>query len=93
MTDDPTLEQLREQISATDDAIVNAMNRRLELVAQVKAYKESQGIGFLDHDRERQMLEALVASNPGPLSTEGLRALFEFILDLSKREVSRPSSG
>ena len=35
-----------------DRAIVEAVNNRLELVAQIKAYKESQGLGFLDPERE-----------------------------------------
>ena len=86
--DDPVLRQFREQISDTDRAIVDAINTRLELVARIKAYKESRGIDFLDPDRERSMLRELVDANSGPLSAEGLRELFAEILDLTKREVS-----
>ena len=86
--DDPVLRQFREQISDTDRAIVDAINTRLELVARIKAYKESRGIDFLDPDRERSMLRELVDANSGPLSAEGLRELFTEILDLTKREVS-----
>ena len=68
------------------------MNHRLELVAQIKAYKDSQGLGFLDPKREEQMLDDLTRSNRGPLSEEGLRELLQAILDLSKREVSKPGS-
>ena len=89
MSDDSVLEQLRDQITDTDRVIVEAMNRRLKLVAQVKAHKESRGIGFLDPAREEWMLDHLGRANQGPLSAEGLRELFEKILDLSKREVSR----
>ena len=93
MTDDPILNGLREQISAFDRAIVEAVNHRLELVAQIKAYKDSQGLGFLDPEREERMLDDLTRSNRGPLSEEGLRELLQAILDLSKREVSERSSG
>ncbi len=86
--DDPVLRQFREQISDTDRAIVDAINTRLELVARIKAYKESRGIDFLDPARERSMLRELVDANSGPLSAEGLRELFTEILDLTKREVS-----
>jgi chorismate mutase len=89
VSDDPVLEQLRDQITDTDRAIVAAINKRLELVAEVKAYKESRGIGFLDPAREQWMLDYLTRANQGPLSSEGLRELFATILDLSKREVSR----
>jgi chorismate mutase/prephenate dehydratase len=91
VTDDPVIKQFREQISDTDRAIVEAMNTRLELVAKVKAYKESRGLGFLDPEREEWMLQYLTRANRGPLSDDGLRALFEKILDLSKREVARDS--
>jgi chorismate mutase len=90
-TPDPVIKQFREQISDTDRAIVEAMNKRLRLVAQVKAYKESRGLGFVDPEREEWMLQYLTRANRGPLSSEGLRELFEKILDLSKREVTRES--
>jgi chorismate mutase len=91
-TPDPLIKQFREQISDTDRAIVDAVNKRLKLVTQIKAYKDSRGLGFLDPEREEWMLQYLTRANRGPLSTEGLRELFTLILDLSKREVSRPSS-
>jgi chorismate mutase len=86
---DPVIKQFREQISDTDRAIVDALNRRLKLVAQIKAYKESRGLGFVDPEREEWMLQYLARANRGPLSPEGLHELFTLILDLSKREVSR----
>jgi len=87
--DDPVIRQFREQISDTDRAIVDAVNKRLRLVAQVKTYKESRGLGFIDPEREEWMLQYLMRANRGPLSGEGLRELFGTILDLSKREVAR----
>ena len=87
--DDPVLSQFREQISDTDRTIVDAINTRLELVARIKAYKESRGIDFLDPARERSMLRELARANPGPLSNESLRELFTTILDLTKREVAQ----
>jgi chorismate mutase / prephenate dehydratase len=89
MSDDPLIRQLREQISDTDRSIVDAMNTRLRLVARLKRYKESRGIGFLDPEREEWMLQYLQRANRGPLSNEGLQELFEEILDLTKREVQR----
>jgi chorismate mutase len=65
------------------------LNKRLKLVAQIKAYKESQGVSFLDPEREEWMLQYLTRANRGPLSAEGLRELYALILDLSKREVAK----
>jgi 3-deoxy-7-phosphoheptulonate synthase/chorismate mutase len=85
---DPILDELREKVSDTDRAILDAVNTRLELVARIKAYKDSHGIAFLDPERERSMLQDLTRANRGPLSAEGLHELFGTILDLSKREVA-----
>lgn len=89
MTDDPLIKQLRQQISDTDRSIVDAMNARLRLVARLKRYKESRGIGFLDPEREEWMLQYLERANRGPLSSDGLKELFDEVLDLTKREVTR----
>jgi chorismate mutase len=88
---DPLIRQLREQISDNDRAIVDALNARLKLVARLKDYKESRGLSFVDPDREQWMLQYLARANRGPLSSEGLRELFEEILALTKREVERSS--
>jgi chorismate mutase len=89
VNDDPLIKQLRQQISDTDRSIVDAINARLRLVARLKGYKESRGIDFLDPEREEWMLQYLARANRGPLSQDGLRELFEEILDLTKREVQR----
>jgi chorismate mutase len=89
MNDDPLIKQLRQQISDTDRSIVDAINARLRLVARLKSYKESRGIDFLDPEREEWMLQYLARANRGPLSADGLKELFEEILDLTKREVQR----
>ena len=89
VNDDPLIKQLRQQISDTDRSIVDAINARLRLVARLKGYKESRGIDFLDPEREEWMLQYLERANRGPLSQDGLKELFEEILDLTKREVQR----
>jgi chorismate mutase len=86
---DPLIRQLREQISDNDRALVEGINTRLKLVARLKSYKESRGLSFVDPEREEWMLQYLSRANRGPLSKEGLREIFEGILDLTKREIER----
>ena len=86
---DPVIRQLREQISDVDRGIIDAVNKRLKLVAQLKRYKESRGIEFVDPEREEWMISYLARANRGPLSDEGLRELYAEVLDLTKREVGR----
>jgi chorismate mutase len=85
---DETVRNLRERISANDLALLEAANRRVELVAELKAYKDSVGLPFVDRGREEQMLADLQAANRGPLSPEGVEALFRAVLDVVKREVA-----
>jgi chorismate mutase len=86
---DPVVRQLREQISDNDVAIIEAINKRLRLVGRLKEYKASRGFEFVDLAREDWMVAYLARANRGPLSAEGLREIFEEILDLTKREVAK----
>jgi chorismate mutase len=88
---DPLIRQLREQISDNDRALVEGINTRLKLVARLKSYKESRGLSFVDPEREEWMLQYLARANRGPLSADGLREVFEELLDLTKRELERSS--
>ena len=85
---DPIIRQLRDAISDNDRKLIETLNKRLELVARLKRYKESRGIGFLDPEREEWMLNYLQRANRGPMSTEGLREFFTRFLELTTREVS-----
>jgi chorismate mutase len=84
---DPTIDDLRARIREADRALLAALNERIGLVAELKRHKEAQGIGFVDPEQERRVLEELAEENHGPLSAEGLRELYAAVLDLTKREV------
>ena len=82
------MKQLREQISDVDRSLIEAINRRLKLVAQLKRYKDEQGIDFVDPEREEWMFAYQSRANRGPLSDEGLRGFYAELLALTKREVA-----
>jgi len=86
---DPLIAELRERITAADRAILAGVNRRLELVDQLKRHKDSAGIEFVDPERERRLVEELRAENRGPLSDEGVEQPFRDLLALTKRELAR----
>ena len=86
MSGDP-LESLRAQIAAQDRAVLAAVNERLRLVAELRRHKQRTGADFLDSGQEQRLLAALEDANDGPLSSAGVRALFEEILALVKREL------
>lgn len=86
---DAELAALREQVAACDRAVLEALNRRIELVRRVRRHKAEQGIPFVDPAQEQRLLASLAAANAGPLSEPGLRELFSVVLALTKREAAR----
>jgi chorismate mutase len=85
---DPVIKQFRDQISDNDLKIIDAVNKRLKLVKQLKAYKRQHDVEFLDPAREEWMLTYVSRSNKGPLSREGLTQIYNDILALTKSELS-----
>ncbi len=84
---DEHVQKVRREISDLDAQLVALVNKRLELVAGLKRYKDEHGIGFVDLAREEWMLRYLQRANRGPLSDDGLAELYQGLLDLMKREV------
>jgi len=90
---DRTVKELRDEIAAVDLAILADVNARIELVARIRRYKADAGLPFVDRDRERELIEALDRQNAGPLSDDGLRELYTYLLDLTKRELRGDGAG
>jgi chorismate mutase/prephenate dehydratase len=84
---DPALDRLRERVAATDRDILELVNRRLELVREIRAHKEEQGVAFVDPGQEERLLARLRELNGGPLSPDGVERLFRQLLELVKREL------
>ena len=86
-TTDAALGDLRNLLEANDRALLDLVNRRLELVSEIKQRKAELGADFVDPEREAWLLEHLRAANKGRLSDEGLQDLLTTVLDLTKREL------
>jgi len=71
------LAAVRGEIDATDDAVLRLLNRRAGFVARVAELKEKLRTPFYVPSRERQIIERLSASNPGPFPTEAIRSVFQ----------------
>jgi len=80
-------DHIREQIAINDEAIVAAVNHRLELVTELWQLKQQLGLDTVDPDRERRLRERLAVASAGRLSPEGLDRLVTDLLDLTKREL------
>ena len=88
----PELAALRAEIAAVDRTLLDALNRRLELVKSVREHKDATNVRFVDAERESALLRELESVNRGPLSERGVNAIFSAVLDVMKQElqVERP---
>jgi chorismate mutase / prephenate dehydratase len=81
------LERLRGEVAAADLGLLALVNRRLELVREIRAHKEANALPFLDPGQEERLVTRLQEANAGPLSAEGVEQLFREVLALIKREL------
>ena len=90
MTDldnDAVIREVRDEIAAADRELVGLINRRVVLVQRMRARKEEIGAGYVDPAREQRMLDFVAGVNAGPVSQEGLAALYRRVVALCKHEV------
>ncbi|HEY8316229.1 MAG TPA: prephenate dehydrogenase/arogenate dehydrogenase family protein [Gaiellaceae bacterium] len=80
------LSRLREEIGALDRTVLEALNRRLELVRRVTRHKQETGTPLIDAEREAELLRELAEANAGPLSERGVQGVFAAVLDVMKQE-------
>jgi prephenate dehydrogenase len=94
MDDDADLGRLREQIAALDREVLDALNRRLGLVARVQEHKQETGARLIDAKREAELIQELTDANDGPLSERAVQSVFAAVLDVMKQELqaARPEA-
>ncbi len=78
-----SLGELRKQIDAVDDQILELLNRRARVVLEVGHAKAGQQKEFYVPSREQEIYARLAAANPGPFPTEALRRVFREIISAS----------
>jgi chorismate mutase len=81
------IDELREQITAVDRALLAGVNRRLEIVRRLHEYKIAEGLPLRDADREESLVRELQEANAGPLSSDGVAELFRYVLELTRKEL------
>ena len=77
------LEEIRKEISAINDEMLALFVKRMELAAQVAAYKKANGLPTLDRKREEAILQK-VADNTTDEFRQFALEFFRNMMDLSK---------
>jgi chorismate mutase len=83
-----SIEDWRRRIDEIDRRLVQLLNERSRCVIEIGRIKHSTGEALYQPDREKNVLDAAVHTNPGPLPDAAIRRLFERILD-EARSVER----
>ncbi|MES2979803.1 MAG: prephenate dehydratase [Pseudomonadota bacterium] len=74
------LPDLRTQIDSIDTQLLDLLNRRAKVAEQVGEVKKREGTPFFRPDRVAKVIEQLQASNPGPLKSEHIAAVWREIM-------------
>ncbi len=77
------ISELRTQIDEIDSDLLNAFHRRMDVSAQLAAYKKENSIPVYNPARERQKLNDVVSKTPEELRTY-VSALYSLLFDLSR---------
>ena len=96
MSDPAGVEQFiqdwRKKIDEIDADLVRLLNERSRCAIEVGKLKRTAGLPVYQPSREREILDRVVRTNPGPLPDTAIRRLFERILD-EARAVERTVMG
>lgn len=84
MTTEQDLPVLRAEIDTLDSQILVLLARRIDRVLKIGEYKRERGLAVYDADRERKVLERLMAEAPQGLDPQVVRRIFERIIDESR---------
>lgn len=96
MTNDEALAELelhRQRIDELDLGILRLLNERTQVVQQIGRVKQCVSLPIYEPKREEQVFANVVGNNPGPLSNDAVKRLFERIIDemrtVQKRQMER----
>ena len=77
------IEELKNQLIATDDEILKLFIRHLELTQLIGQEKAKEGKGLYDRKAEEELLERVVANSPQEIQNFSIE-LFRTIMNTSK---------
>lgn len=87
------LQKMRDEMDQIDQELARTFLRRLDLAAQIGAYKQSVGLPALDQRRELQVIQNASQLTPEEGRKLEMARLFENILALSRREQRLNAAG
>ncbi|MFC1674658.1 prephenate dehydratase [Candidatus Omnitrophota bacterium] len=77
------LKNLRHQINKLDKSIVGLLNQRAGITRKIGTLKRGSGGGVYSPDREQDVLKRISCQNRGPLTSDGLKAIYREVMSCS----------
>ena len=75
------LAKYRDEIDALDLRLLALLNERTRVVEKIGQVKESMHLPVYEPKREDAVFDNVTTHNPGPLTPEALKRIFERIID------------
>lgn len=79
------LAECRDKIDELDRRLVALLNERTSIVEEIGRLKKEADLAIYEPKREVQVFENITSHNDGPLSADGLKRIFERIIDEMRR--------
>ena len=91
MSGDPAarLAEIRAEIDRIDLELLKLLEERTNLALEARAAKAALGRPVHDPEREAKLLERVSGRGAGALSPEDLRALWELLMEATRRAESK----
>jgi chorismate mutase len=78
------LDEWRKKIDEIDLQLVKLLNERARCAEEIGKIKLELGLDAYSPEREEEVMRNVTLNNPGPLSQQAMRRLFERIIDESR---------
>ncbi len=82
---DEDISEWRRRIDELDLDLVRILNERAQCAIEIGKIKRRRNMAIYDPKREESVIDLVTRANTGPLDDEGMRRLFERIIDESRR--------
>ena len=94
MAADPqeALVRCRERIDELDRRLVDLLNARTAIVGEIGSIKQQTQMPIYEPKREDQVFANITSHNQGPLTADGVKRIFERIID-EMRRVQKDGAG
>jgi chorismate mutase/prephenate dehydratase len=78
------ISELRKDIDTIDDAILDLLSKRMEIVNQIGIIKRGSNSLIYHPDREKEIIDRLINRNKGKLSASAIEAIFLEVFGVSR---------